>query len=262
MENKNAYINRIQNVLIIVLSVLLIISLSLGASFAWFRDQESQKHTISIGGAVNIALLDVDENTADTQKLIIVGALNKPITPGSQLKLNAKAQLAKSSTPAIVRFSVDLNITGYSLTAYNDTLKAEETLTEEEMQEKILLIKTDILTKIADTLNSATNQTHKWRLHNGYLYYVGDNSNPSTTDSDQYLLKAIDSASSTTTISIFNDTMIKLPGSSIDNHFQNSTLSITLNIQALQSVIYNEEGSLISLTTGNVESYFELAFAD
>ncbi len=257
MENMNhnyKYGDKVQSVIIIVLSVLLAISLILGASFAWYTDKSTAQATLQMGGSVDVALLDLNTSNEAEDKLTIVTTDGKPLAPGRQVRLNAQAKLTESSTPSILRFSIALSITNYNLTADG------ETLTEEQMQEKIDVITAQIMQSITNTLNTTTNQTHKWRSYNGYFYYVGDISNPTTTADNAWTLKEIDNTTMGQTIPLFDDTIITLPGSELDNHFQQSSLVMTITVQALQSILYDHD-SLVALTSGNVEPYFTQAFS-
>ena len=86
----------VQIVIIIILSVLLVVSLGLGASFAWFANQNTGSITATMGGKIIVQLQNSDEG-ADTRTATFVN--KNGLLPGTRIESDVNVMLAESNTP-------------------------------------------------------------------------------------------------------------------------------------------------------------------
>lgn len=116
----------------IVLSVLLIMSLTAGATLAWFSSRDTGTRTLTMGEAIVVTMSDQSENQnyrqgAGTLAMALpVDEATNGLIPGMSVTPNIKVQLAKSNTNAIVRARFITTVeypNNYMDAAYVDAVK-------------------------------------------------------------------------------------------------------------------------------------------
>lgn len=116
----------------IVLSVLLIMSLTAGATLAWFSSRDNGSRTLTMGEAIVVTVSDEDPDKTYRQgagTLAMALPINETaggLIPGMAIQPNIKIQLQKSNTNALVRARFITTVeypNNYEDAAYTDKVK-------------------------------------------------------------------------------------------------------------------------------------------
>lgn len=88
----------------IVLSVLLIMSITTGATLAWFASRDSATNSLTMGEAVVVTIgEDYKQGNGELAMNLPVDKATKGLLPGMSVTPNIKVQLQKSNTNALLR---------------------------------------------------------------------------------------------------------------------------------------------------------------
>ena len=116
----------------IVLSVLLIMSLTAGATLAWFSSRDAGSRTLTMGEAVVVTISDQNADQTYRQgngqlaMALPVDETTNGLLPGMSVTPNLKVQLQGSNTNALLRARFITTVeypNGYMDAAYTDTTK-------------------------------------------------------------------------------------------------------------------------------------------
>lgn len=111
----------------IVLSVLLIMSISFGATLAWFASRDSASATLTMGEAVVVTVgEDYKQGHGELSMAMPVDPDSNGLLPGMSVTPNIKVQLQRSNTNALLRARFITTVEypdGYVDAAYADTTK-------------------------------------------------------------------------------------------------------------------------------------------
>lgn len=116
----------------IVLSVLLIMSLTAGATLAWFSSRDTGSRTLTMGEAIVVTMSDEDPNKTYRQgagtlaMALPIDETKGGLVPGMAVTPNIKIQLQKSNTNALVRARFITTVeypNNYEDAAYTDKVK-------------------------------------------------------------------------------------------------------------------------------------------
>lgn len=124
-----------QAIAIVVLALVLIASIALGVSGAWFQDKDSATTEAELGKAVTIRLVDTATSPAKPITWSdVYKSENNFAYPGDKL-LGATSILPGSDTPSVFRVKITPTVegTGY-VAAQKDAVTITEESTEEELQ--------------------------------------------------------------------------------------------------------------------------------
>ena len=209
-------------ILIIILSVLLVISLIVGSTFAWFMSSDSASQSIVLGDPVEMII--VDENNADSEDLPMIIPGNR-LVPGMQITVLAKVLFTQSNTPALLRAKIGTRITGS--TADVGDIAILETQLEAAMGSAV-----------------ATSGTQKWVYNSSddWWYYLGNELIEGNVE--QSIMKRIDATGETV-----NERLVTFFSSSfifpyvVGNEFANSDVEFSVEFQAIQGYLpaYTDE---------------------
>lgn len=209
-------------ILIIILSVLLVISLVVGSTFAWFMSTDTASQSIVLGDPVEMII--VDENNADSEDLPMVIPGSR-LVPGMQVTVLAKVLFTQSNTPALLRAQIGARIT-------NSTADAQD----------IADIETQLTAAMGSAVSSAGSA--KWVYNSGddWWYYLGANVIEGTTD--QSIMARIDATGETVSsrlVTFFSSSFV-FPYV-VGNEFANSDVEFSVEFQAVQGYLpaYTEE---------------------
>lgn len=124
-----------------VLSVLLLMSITMTATLAWFASRDNATRTLTMGEAVVVTISDQDEENAYRQGKGVL-AMQLPVNektngllPGMRITPNIKVQLQGSNTNALLRARFITTVeypNNYVDAAYADTNKYPDKDTESE----------------------------------------------------------------------------------------------------------------------------------
>lgn len=109
----------------IVLSVLLIMSITTGATLAWFASRDSAKNSLVMGEAV-VVTIGEDYKQGDGKLSMNIPVSQGGLLPGMTVTPNVKVQLQKSNTNALLRARFITTVEypdKYVDAAYSDTTK-------------------------------------------------------------------------------------------------------------------------------------------
>ena len=117
----------------IVLSVLLIMSISFGATLAWFASRDSASATLTMGEAVVVTVgEDYKQGHGELSMAMPVDPDSNGLLPGMSVTPNIKVQLQRSNTNALLRARFITTVEypdGYVDAAYADTTKYPDSAT-------------------------------------------------------------------------------------------------------------------------------------
>ena len=206
-----------QAIAIVVLALVLIASIALGVSGAWFQDQDSATSNATLGEAVTVKLADKDtgNNPVVWQKLYKGEAF-----PGDTI-LGSTKIMPESDSPMVLRYMVTTSVKDGE-TVLSDTVINAYTETNMPQYYKGTLdeFKTaakEALKSLQDNINAGITAAAKWdtgKSAAGYYYY-------------QEVVK------STADIALF-DTGIQIP-TNLTNEAAEWTIEITLTVEAMQA---------------------------
>lgn len=206
-----------QAIAIVVLALVLIASIALGVSGAWFQDQDSATSNATLGEAVTVKLADKDtgNNPVVWQKLYKGEAF-----PGDTI-LGSTKIMPGSDSPMVLRYKVKTSVKDGE-TVLSDTVINAYTETNMPKHYKGTLdeFKTAAkaaLASLTANINAGITAAAKWDTDAsgaGYYYY-------------QEVVK------STADIALF-DTGIQIP-TDVTNEAAEWTIEITLTVEAMQA---------------------------
>lgn len=117
----------------IVLSVLLIMSISFGATLAWFASRDSASATLTMGEAVVVTVgEDYKQGHGQLAMAMPVDPASNGLLPGMSVTPNIKVQLQRSNTNALLRARFITTVEypdNYVDAAYADTTKYPDSAT-------------------------------------------------------------------------------------------------------------------------------------
>lgn len=244
MEKSSKKVKIIQNIAIVVLTILLITSIVFGATFAWFADVDTSTGTLTMGGGVYVTTLTFGGDDKATNGVEIATPNDMEILPGCRLRVTAGAKIEQTTTPVLLRASVTVNMT------VSDT----STATAEDID----LINQALYNKVIDVLNQTGGNT-KWRYYTGdqYFYYIGSNALASTV-ADTEPMK-IDATSSDIRVFLFNYLDIDLDGElarMLDDKYQDGVIHFELEFQAIQYYFGSAQDYKISTVSPIINEAF------
>lgn len=206
-----------QAIAIVVLALVLIASIALGVSGAWFQDQDSATSNATLGEAVTVKLADKDtgNNPVVWQKLYKGEAF-----PGDTI-LGSTKIMPGSDSPMVLRYQVKTSVKDGEAVLSDTVIDA---YTETNMPKYYKGTLDDFKTaakaalkSLTDNINAGITAAAKWDTTAstaGYYYY-------------QEVVK------STADIALFN-TGIQIP-TDVTNEAAEWTIEITLTVEAMQA---------------------------
>lgn len=206
-----------QAIAIVVLALVLIASIALGVSGAWFQDQDSATSNATLGEAVTVKLADKDtgNNPVVWQKLYKGEAF-----PGDTI-LGSTKIMPGSDSPMVLRYQVTTSVKDGEAVLSDTVIDA---YTEANMPkyykgtlDKFKTAAKAALKSLTDNINAGITAAAKWDTDasaTGYYYY-------------QEVVK------STADIALF-DTGIQIP-TDVTNEAAEWTIEITLTVEAMQA---------------------------
>lgn len=231
-----------QAIAIVVLALVLIASIALGVSGAWFQDQDSATSSATLGEAVTVKLADKTSGDAPVvwQKLYKGEAF-----PGDTI-LDSTKIMPGSDSPMVLRYKVTTSVKDGE-TVLSDTVIDAYTATNMPKYYKGTLEEFKAAAKVAlksltDNINAGITAAAKWDTDastEGYYYY-------------QEVVK------STADIELFN-TGIQIP-TDVTNEAAEWTIEITLTVEAMQAANIKDAANpwkddLTTTIAGAVDTY-------
>lgn len=231
-----------QAIAIVVLALVLIASIALGVSGAWFQDQDSATSNATLGEAVTVKLADKDtgNNPVVWQKLYKGEAF-----PGDTI-LGSTKIMPGSDSPMVLRYKVSTSVKDGEAVLSDTVIDA---YTETNMPkyykgtlEEFKTAAKAALASLTANINAGITAAANWDTDAstaGYYYY-------------QEVVK------STADIALF-DTGIQIP-TDVTNEAAEWTIEITLTVEAMQAANIKDAANLWKddLTTtiaGKVDTY-------
>ncbi len=214
MESVKKY--SIQTIAIIVLSVLLAISVAVGGTMAWFADKDTATGTLTMGGAVNIDIYDKGADSNDVTFTLPGDA--DVVVPSMAVAVDTTVMVAQTTTPVFLRAKVDVQVSGVT--------DADGT------------IKNQFVAEVAKLANGkgwyiASDDGDSSKA-GGYFYYT---TTAATLSSN---LTAVDASGSAKEVEFMVGDLI-VP-SSWTNTVAGATVTFTVNVEAIQGLIYDTDG--------------------
>lgn len=231
-----------QAIAIVVLALVLIASIALGVSGAWFQDQDSATSNATLGEAVTVKLADKDtgNNPVVWQKLYKGEAF-----PGDTI-LGSTKIMPGSDSPMVLRYMVTTSVKDGE-TVLSDTVI--DAYTEANMPkyykgslDEFKTAAKAALASLTANINAGITAAAKWDTDAsaaGYYYY-------------QEVVK------STADIALF-DTGIQIP-TDVTNEAAEWTIEITLTVEAMQAANIKDAANpwkddLTTTIAGEVDKY-------
>lgn len=206
-----------QAIAIVVLALVLIASIALGVSGAWFQDKDSATSNATLGEAVTVKLADkaTGNNPVVWQKLYKGEAF-----PGDKI-LDSTKIMPGSDSPMVLRYQVTTSVKDgeevLSDTVIDDYTEANMPKYYKGTLDEFKTAAKAALKSLTDNINAGITAAAKWDTDasaTGYYYY-------------QEVVK------STADIELFN-TGIQIP-TDVTNEAAEWTIEITLTVEAMQA---------------------------
>ena len=206
-----------QAIAIVVLALVLIASIALGVSGAWFQDQDSATSNATLGEAVTVKLADKDtgNNPVVWQKLYKGEAF-----PGDTI-LGSTKIMPGSDSPMVLRYQVKTSVKDGEAVLSDTVIDA---YTEANMPEYYKGTLDDFKTAAKAALKSLTDNI------NDGITAAAEWDTTASTDGYYYYQKVV---TSTADIPLFN-TGIQIP-TDVTNEAAEWTIEITLTVEAMQA---------------------------
>lgn len=244
---------------IIVLSVLLVVSVAVAATLAWFAGQDSASGTLVLGQPVNVLVTDINGNDTENLNLTISA---DTLLPGMRIAPNIAVTLQPSTTASILRAKFDVTVANEP---QNGTFAD------------------DFRNQITDEISNA------WRFNeeDGWYYYLGGSGDGArvmettaeastltapefgTTTADygdvvtgyrnwnetktETVLASVVSGGANKTITFVSDAF-RLP-TSLTNEYAGTTISIEFEVEALQDYLVVSDSNVLP-TLVNAQTIF------
>lgn len=243
----------IQIVIIIILSVLLVVSLGLGASFAWFSNQNTGSVTATMGGKIIIQLQNSDEG-ADTKTATFVN--KNGLLPGTRIESDVNVMVSESNTPCFLRAKIDIAVSpkypdkqtlsdgskAYIIETFNKGIQEIIDDTGTIYIESSTLIGTNPeLETNPGVYGDVIPAGAKWMLYDGWFYLVGVDQDLSATEPTDIQLVNVCTEKSSILISFVNGEFY-LPGVEWGNHLKDCDITFDITAQAVQIFQNKKEG--------------------
>ena len=222
-----------QAIAIVVLALVLIASIALGVSGAWFQDSDKEETSLTLGHAVTIRLADTDDNSKDPKKWsatysgdaypgdLVFGATS--IIPGEVYETN-------KVSAAVYRIKIKATASGDGYvkaqttapSALADDATAEQKKTWNQQNNSYL---------INQMLANATDTTFKASWTEG--------KNADTDELKWYYYNSVNQSSAK--IDIFQELRLS---NQITNEAAGWTISVTVTVEAIQAANITAAGDL------------------
>ena len=256
-----------QAIAIVVLALVLIASIALGVSGAWFQDKDAVQQTSKMGEAVTIRLGDTSaEDPVDTWSKLYRNT--KPF-PGDVVMGNTKIYMG-TETPSVVRGKIIVDV--------KDKNGSTVTLPEAKTNEQMASVEKPVMPdKSADTYwtvdenGNSTFNTEAWNtaltayqtkcqtydkqlLANMLAVTLAGNDQWEKGESDYYYYKEL--ATNANAITLFDQ--LKL-STELSNEVAQWTISVKVSVEAIQAANLEEYtefyGDLGATIKGKVDTY-------
>lgn len=160
----------------IVLSVLLIMSVTSGATLAWFGSRDAASASLTMGEAI-VVTVGEDYKQGEGSLAMSLPVLQGGLVPGMSVTPNIKVQLQKSNTNALVRARFITTVeypTNYIDAAYSNTTKYPDKST------------TDTTTsgRVLDTAAFPNDHVYAGDMYYDYYNYLGHRYKPGYDPTD------------------------------------------------------------------------------
>lgn len=237
----------VQIIVIIVLSVLLVVSLGLGATFAWFSNQNGATATMTMGGKIIIKLQDSESRSATFVE-------ERGLIPGMNVTSDVNIMVSQSNTPCFLRAKFDITVD-----PKDDTFE----LSNNSKQQIIDTFNEGILKMINDTgnlyfesvrFNTLTqsygdgygeiiNKGAQWYLYDGWFYLIGlDQDEDALAESPANAQLVNISTANASTVLTFVKGNFNLPGLEWGNDLKDCNITFDITAQAVQIFQKKHEG--------------------
>ena len=243
MESKSKS-QTVQIIIIIILSVLLVVSLGLGATFAWFGNQASAGTTMTMGGKIIIKL----ENSESKSATFVD---KSGLLPGTNVESDVNIMVSQSSTPCFLRAKIDISVEP----KFPDKMTLSEgakAMIIDTFNEGISKIVNSTGTLFIDSI-AFSNSTEgegfgdvvtcgaKWILHDGWFYFVSvDQDSDATDPADITLLNLYTGNGGKLVTFVKGD--FNLPGLEWGNELKDCNITFDITAQAVQIFQRKHEG--------------------
>ncbi len=161
-----------QAIAIVVLALVLIASIALGVSGAWFQDADSAKTEATLGDSVTIRLVETEKTTDPVVWSDVYKTKNgeTPLYayPGDKL-LGKTSILPGSTTPTVVRVKITPNVTGGSGEGGRTYYDADHDMTGNETEGDVKDFEARIAAGLLDNAETSVSDKESFDKYNSYL---------------------------------------------------------------------------------------------
>lgn len=244
--------------LVVVLSVLLTLAISVGATLAWFSDTDFGTTELEMSGAVLVKLASNAEDEDDYEKAVGGQVVfNRPadlLQPGMTITPEIYTVIQGSTTSSLVRIRLEVTASwdeGNTSYLYGwtveegegDTTYTNGTLTGQTEEQVKALVKGEIEEKFYASIDASANASG-WYRHNGYYYFFGNGETYS-----KHLTKLGEAATGSTPAVApeYEDTVNAKAGATIES-------PVVANIPTYATVGEGEEATLSTTMLTNLNS--------
>ncbi len=215
----------IKTLIIGLLSVLLIVSVAVGGTLAWFADNDTSTGKLTMGGSVLVDLGNSATGSYTDKTTTNIEFTGTNLVPNQPINTNIQVNVAQSTTNAYLRLKVDVEA-GEDNEAQADAMKTE----------------------MLKQMQSAAGK-NGWKLFSdGFYYYVGGSITETYTAGalDTTQASKVDSSTAASNIKFIvsdaADAQMRLP-STWTNDYALAEVEVTITVQAIQTNYIDDNDS-------------------
>lgn len=228
---QNTKASKAQIIAIIILSVLLVVSLALGASFAWFANQNGADATMTMGGKIIIRLENSEAKSASF--------VNKTaLLPGTKIESDVNVMISESNTPCFLRAKIDITVEPKTdITLSEGTKRLIIDTFNDGIQKMIddtgtLFLQSSDLTG-GEHYGNIIDKGARWILYDGWFYLVSVDQDLEATTPEAIQLLNIYTGNASLLLKFVVGNFY-LPGVEWGNELKDCDLTFDITAQAVQ----------------------------
>lgn len=242
------------SIVIFILSIVLILCLTVTATLAYFAGDDTSSTTLVIGGPVTVKMFDGDDDEEYGAHNLVMGITDSyNVRPGMGVDIRTSARVYSSNTDpndALLRAVININVESTGNPFVSDSTLEMVKLTLPQM------IVENMMTNLYERVDSTQVASRDgWVYHDGAFYYCSQDRD----EDGDIVLKSIITNADGQKIQ-FMDGIFLLP-TTMTNDYSCLKVTITLTFQAIQSVLFDDNGREMKNTISNVKSVLD-AFTD
>lgn len=233
---------------LVVVSVLLAMSLSLGITLAWFYGVDSGSNNLTFAQAFSVIVDDTNGAAGGDFALTTPGTT---VIPGQEIGMDIDFTISDTNIPVVLRAAFTFSVSNYTPVGEEMTLAALNTALNNAVQAEALANGWFFSGTHYYYFGHIAGKTHiqgSGTAISGAIHdkpYTATTANRSTTATTSMVLSSIYTSGSTQTVMFLDTTDIITLPYTLTNSIAGATLNISVRVEAVQDLI---EGGAPTIT--------------